>query len=178
MIGITRTLAGLRASTGEGPPVSVIRGDLSLDNRVEKMDNDRFRNWPGVARHHKWRKALREDETLKGVAACATAKPYGVDPRYVAICIADHGTNGHNCFPSAETIAEEIGCSPRTIKKWRTKLIDLGWFTVTGRGGGTRHHSLILDIAIPGENDESEVTTEAALSDQRIGLGSGNDRGR
>jgi hypothetical protein len=120
---------------------------------------DEHRSWKDVNAYRAWRKALRQDEKLLDIATASSRKPYSVDIRYVAICIADEGTNGYGCFPALETVAECFSCSPRTIQTYRSKLIELGWFTVVSREGGDNRRSLVLDIAIPG--GEGVITTAA-----------------
>jgi hypothetical protein len=131
------------------------------------VNDARYRNWTYVKEYSAWRKALSEDAELRGVAASATAKPYGVDPRIVALFIADAGTNGFNCYPSIEKIAGKIGCSPRTVWKWRAHLIHIGWFRVTSRTAGSNGRSLSLDIAIPGDRNEQTITDETTPNGTR-----------
>jgi hypothetical protein len=107
---------------------------------------------------------MRDDELL-GISDRAVRKPYGVDIRMVALTIADFGTNGFNCFPSVSAIADLIGCSDKTVEKCRQQLIELGWFEVASRRGGSNHRSLVLNINIPErKRDHGEVIAEAALS--------------
>lgn len=106
----------------------------------------------------RWLYVLKRDKELAGIAANAVRKPYGVDIRQVAEWLADEGEwFGHNCFASPEYVAPLIGCSARTVEKYRDKLIELGWFRVTGRNAGDNHRSLQYDIAIPKGKDERNV---------------------
>lgn len=112
--------------------------------------DDEHRTWKDVKAYRAWMGALLTDDALQDIATASSRKPYSVDIRLVAICIADAGSNGYGCFKSAETVAKEhFSCSERTIRECRSKLIELGWFRVTGRSGGDNRRSLVLDIAIP-----------------------------
>jgi hypothetical protein len=111
---------------------------------------DEHKTWKDVKAYRAWLTALLKDETLQDIATASSRKPYSLDIRTVAICIADAGSNGYGCFKSAETIAKEnFGCAGKTIESYRTQLVELGWFRVTGRNGGDNRRSLVLDIAIP-----------------------------
>ena len=81
------------------------------------------------------------------------------------------GTNGYNCFPSAETVAGQIGCSPKTVRNWRAHLIHIGWFKVVTRTGGNSQRSLVLDIAIPGVGIEQAITIETTANDAAADTG-------
>ena len=111
---------------------------------------DEHRSWDDVNAYREWRKALRSDSELLDIATASSRKPYSVDIRLAAICIAEEGTNGYGCFPTLETVAEQFACCERTIENYRTTLIRLGWFKVVSRNGGKNRRSLVLDIAIPG----------------------------
>lgn len=95
-----------------------------------------------------WLDAIFDDKQLRDIA-----KDRYYSPREIAICIAKHSKNrsGYECFPSAATIAELIGCSAKTIERCRKELIDLGWFKIVGRNGGDNRRSLVLDISLPAE---------------------------
>jgi Helix-turn-helix domain len=111
---------------------------------------------PGIEGHWEWRKALHADQGLREHAANARKRSGGrggngggVDIRYVAVVIADHGRNGRGCFAESATIAAEIGCHRNTVDSLRRELIQRGWFTVVSRKGGRNRRSLVLDISAP-----------------------------
>ena len=93
-----------------------------------------------------WIDALYENKELREIA-----KDRYYDLRTIAICIAKHSKNrsGYECFSSAATIAELVGCSAKTIERKRKELTDLGWFKVVSRNGGDNRRSLVLEISLP-----------------------------
>jgi hypothetical protein len=104
---------------------------------------------PGGAGYSQWRKAIMGDDALRAHAMDARKAPGGgVDIRMVGFAIAEHGANGRDCFPKAETIAAEVGCSVRTVKTCRAYLIGHGWFTVTARNAG-HGRAIAVDISLP-----------------------------
>jgi hypothetical protein len=116
------------------------------------MDDNQHNGWKDVNAFRAWLTALLRDQELQDIATKSSRKPYSIDIRTVAICIAVPGSNGYGCFPSAETVANDyFGCSERTIRDYRATLIRLGWFRITSRNGGSNRRALVLDISIPAE---------------------------
>jgi hypothetical protein len=68
----------------------------------------------------------------------------------VAVAIASYGKNGKGCWPAQTTLADKLGCSRTVINKYRTLLIDLGWFTYDD---DTQRR---LSIAVPDSSRLSE----------------------
>jgi Helix-turn-helix domain len=99
-----------------------------------------------------WQKRVVRDETLRDIA-----KDEYFDIRLVALTIAMSGEAGCDCFESAETVAELIGCERKTIERKRAELIRLGWFTVASRTGGWNKRALVLNIALPGTGNGKET---------------------
>lgn len=111
----------------------------------------KYKNWTCTHSFLIWMDELWRDQELQDITTINSKKPYGIDIRAVAQVIALYGANGYWSLPMVETVAEHFGCSPRTIKTCRKRLIELGWFRVVSRNGGSHHRSLVLEIAIKGE---------------------------
>jgi hypothetical protein len=117
----------------------------------DKDESKKFKNWTRTRAYLDWMDELWRDQELLDITISNSRKPYGIDIRSVAQVIALYGANGYWSLPMVETVAEHFCCSPRTIKTCRKRLIELGWFRVVSRNGGTYHRSLVLEIAIKGE---------------------------
>src|SRR5438046_2566415 len=91
-----------------------------------------------------WLDAIFRDPELREIAADGY-----FDIRLIAIRIAKDGADGRECFATAETVAKDIGCKYKTVERYRSQLIELGWFKVVSRNGGWNRRGLVLDISIP-----------------------------
>jgi len=102
---------------------------------------------PGIKGYHQWQKAILNDQPLRDIAG----KGY-FDIRLIAIAIGAFGASGRGCFAAEEVVAGQIGCHRNVVAKYRRQLIDLGWFTVVARNGGSLRRGLVLDISLPEES--------------------------
>jgi hypothetical protein len=85
----------------------------------------------------------------KRILACQVPYARG-EPRKASLlafsfALASYGTVGLYCYASDETLADDLQCRRDDAGRYRTKVLDLGWFTVVKRIG----RSTVLDIAVP-----------------------------